>query len=91
MTHPQKRILMKGMLENTIIRMCEVKQHLIKTSTQSNFPQSDYINIDEILMDLKLTPKALRVPIPRYYQEKVSDRDKLIESLIEKMKIPEEI
>ena len=70
MVHPQKRVLMKGMLENTIVRMCEIKQNLIKYSTHTNFVQSDYVNIDEILMDMKLTPKSLRVPIPRYYQEK---------------------
>ena len=79
---------MKDMLENTMIRMCEVKQNLIKYSTHTNFLQSDYINIDEILMDMKLTPKALTVPIPRYYQEKATERDKILDDMKEKMRIP---
>lgn len=89
MVHPQKRNLMKGMLENTIIRMCEVKQNLVKYSTHSNFIQSEYVNIDEILIELKLTPKAIKVHIPRYYQEKSSERDKIVESVIEKLKVSE--
>lgn len=51
-----------------MVRMCEVKQLLIRYSTQTNIIQSDYINIDEILDEMKLTPKALKVPIPRYYR-----------------------
>ena len=66
--YPQKRILMKEMLQNVIVRMCEVKQLLIRYSTQTNIIQSDYINIDEILAEMKLTPKALKVPIPRFYR-----------------------
>ena len=50
--------------------MCEVKQNLIKYTSHTNFIQSDYVNIDEILTNMKLTPKSLRVPIPRYYQDK---------------------
>lgn len=49
MVHPQKRIIMKQMLENVIVRMLEVKQNLIKYSTQTNIIQSDFINVDEIL------------------------------------------
>ena len=43
---------------------------MIRYSTQSNIVQSDYINIDEILMEMKLTPKALEIPIPRYFLDK---------------------
>lgn len=49
MIHPQKRIVMKQMLENVIVRMCEVKQNLIRYSTHTNIIQSDFINVDEIL------------------------------------------
>jgi hypothetical protein len=67
MIHPQKRILMKQMLENVIVRMCEVKQNLIRYSTHTNTVQSDYINIDEILMEMKLTPKALKIPLTKIF------------------------
>lgn len=49
MVHPQKRILLKQMLDNTMVRMCEVKQNIVRYSTHTNIIQSDYVNIDEIL------------------------------------------
>ena len=82
MVHPQKRVLMKEMLENVIVRMCEVKQNLIRYSTHSSMLQSDFINIDEILADLKLTPKALSVPIPRHFRSEQSERNRLIKNLM---------
>lgn len=49
-----------------MIRMCEVKQvsrtltqNVVKYSTQTNVIQSDFINFEELVMDLKLTPKCL--------------------------------
>ena len=68
MVHPQKRVLMKEMLENVVVRMCEVKQNLIRYSTHSSIAESDFVNVDEILTELKLTPKSLKVPIPRYFR-----------------------
>lgn len=61
-----------------MVRMCEVKQNMIRYSTATNIVQSDCINIDEILMELKLTPKELRVPLPRYFCEKTNGRDSII-------------
>lgn len=46
MVHPQKRILMKQMLDNTMVRMCEVKQNIVRYSTNTNIVQSDFVNID---------------------------------------------
>jgi hypothetical protein len=46
MIHPQKRILMKQMLDNTMVRMCEVKQNIVRYSTHTNVIQSDFVNID---------------------------------------------
>ena len=91
MVHPQKRVLMKEMLENIIVRMCEVKQNLIKYSTHSSIIQSDFVNVDEILNELKLTPKSLTVPIPRYFVTELSERDKRIKAIIDEMRVPEEI
>ena len=79
---------MKEMLENSIVRMCEVKQNLIRYSTQSNIIQSDFINVDDILNEMKLTPKALRVPIPRFFRDGKSDRDKIIDEILDDMKVP---
>lgn len=82
MIHPQKRVLMKEMLENLIVRMLEVKQNLIRYSTHSSIAESDFINVDEILAELKLTPKALNVPIPRHFRSEKTPRDETILSII---------
>ena len=47
----------------------------------SAFPW-EYVNLDEILVDLKLPPETIEVPLPNYYVEENStnakSRDKLI-------------
>jgi hypothetical protein len=50
---------------------------VVRYSTHSQVVQSDFINFDELVMDLKLTPKCLDVPIPRYFVEE--DRKRLDE------------
>lgn len=80
MVHPQKRVLMKEMLDNVIVRMCEVKQNVIRYATHTKNPQVDYVNLDDVLMDLKLTPKALSLPLPRYYNEPCP-RDEVVKSV----------
>lgn len=34
---------------------------------------SDFLNLNELLLDLNLTPEALRIPIPRYLYEERAD------------------
>lgn len=40
MVHPQKRQLLKEMLVNTMVRMCEVKQNVVKYNTHANAVKS---------------------------------------------------
>ena len=63
---PQKRALIKKMLESTIIRLLEVKETLLVLNPRKT---SIYINLDDLLMDLKLDPDSLEIPIPRYFAE----------------------
>lgn len=62
-------------------------QNLIKHSTHAMVIQSDFINLGEIAMNLKLTPKHLEIPMPRYFREEgkkqVEDRNKAIEELMQ--------
>lgn len=55
---------------------------MIKYSTHSMVIQSDFINLGEIVMNMKLTPKFLEIPMPRYFKEEgkkqVDERNKLI-------------
>lgn len=46
MVHPQKRTIMKEMLDNAIVRMCEVKQNAIRYYTHTPNPKIDYANLD---------------------------------------------
>merc|ERR1711991_28412 len=42
----------------------------------------EYVNLDDILVDLKLSPRTLEIPIPKYFKEDLSrqlqQRDKLV-------------
>lgn len=56
--------------------MCELKQNVVKYATHTKNPNTDYINLDDLLMELKLTPKALVMPLPRYYKDTVETRER---------------
>lgn len=93
MVHPQKRIDVKMVLELVIRRVLELKNELVKwnppnpdlqlplPAQEEGFPW-EYINLDDILVDLKLPPETLDVPVPRYFREdsaaEISARDKLV-------------
>ena len=56
------------MLESTMVRMCEIKHELVKYNTHADSSlRSDFVNLDEVLMNLKLTPQCLEIPFPRYF------------------------
>jgi hypothetical protein len=71
--HPQKRRDIRLSLECVMARMCQVKAELVKFGPDGC--QSDFLNLDELLLDLKLSPSALEVPIPRYFKEVNRDND----------------
>ena len=75
--HPQKRIDVKQVLEVVMARVIELKHELVKwnppqsclqTSPERNFPW-EYVNLDDILVDLKLPPETLEVPVPPYFKQ----------------------
>lgn len=59
----------------------------MKYSTQTNVVQSDFIHFEDLVMDLKLTPKCLEVPIPRFFREddrrRIEERDTLVSELLQ--------
>lgn len=90
MVHPQKRIDVKQVLEIVMARVVELKHDLVKwnppnpsiqTKPERNFPW-EYVNLDDILVDLKLPPETLEVPVPHYFLEDqgnvLKKRDRLI-------------
>ncbi len=49
MVHPQKRILLKEMLENTMVRLVEVKYELVKYNTHTLHVRNDFVSLDPLL------------------------------------------
>ena len=64
MVHPQKLVDMKKALEACMGRMLEVRHWLVKLNKNM-----DFMNIDDILVDLKLTPGELEIPVPRCFKQ----------------------
>ena len=62
--HPQKRMDIKKTLEAVMGRVLEVKETLITLRGGVNF-----INLDDVLVDLKLTPDVVEVPVPKFFIE----------------------
>lgn len=81
MVHPQKRMDIKKALEAVMGRLLEVKELLIDLNKQVVF-----INLDDVLVDLKLAPDVLEVPVPRFFIEDqaraLEEREKLLDVLL---------
>lgn len=52
----------KKTLASSIARIIEIKHDLIKVNPRFN---SDYVYLDKLLYDLKLSPDCLTIPIPK--------------------------
>ncbi|PRP84445.1 hypothetical protein PROFUN_08030 [Planoprotostelium fungivorum] len=89
MAHPQKRTEIRTMLEAIAGRILEIKDVLVRID------QQEYLNFDHILLEYKLTPDLISIPIPRYYieerQVELQEREKLLVALISRtIKVPAE-
>ena len=60
--HPQKRRDIKVTLESVMGRMLEIKQILLQMLGPCP-------NFDDIIIDLKLVPDILEIPVPKYYRD----------------------
>ena len=79
--HPQKRMDLKKTLEAVMGRVLEVKETLIGLKGGVNF-----INLDDVLVDLKLAPDVLEVPVPKFFIEDqahlLEEREKYLDVLL---------
>jgi hypothetical protein len=98
MLQPQKRVNVKLVMEVVMTRILDLKEKLVKwnpvhpdlmgqsASLQNPFPW-EYVQLDDILVDLKLPPETLTLPIPRYFtEESIGEqqaRDKLVVALMQ--------
>ena len=71
---------------------------MIKHNTHHDQVQSDFINLDDLMMDLKLLPNSLEYPLPHYFREddpnkKREERNQAIDKLLvqfQETSLPEE-
>lgn len=86
MVHPQKRLDMRKALEACIGRTIEIRHWMVKLNRGL-----DFVSLDDILVDLKLTPEVLEIAVPKYFIEdrakELDDRDKFLEALVEKYNV----
>jgi hypothetical protein len=86
MVHPQKRIDMRKALEACIGRTIEIRHWMVKLNRGL-----DFVSLDDILVDLKLSPEVLEIAVPKYFVEdrakELDDRDKFLEALVEKYNV----
>ena len=65
--NPQKKKILKEMLENILKRVLIVKKHLIRFNTHPKDINSDFPNLHNIIEKNDLTLNFLETPIPRYF------------------------
>lgn len=86
MVHPQKRLDMRKALEACIGRTLEIRHWMVKLNRNL-----DFVSLDDILVDLKLSPEVLEIPVPKYFIEdrakELDDRDKFLDALVEKYNV----
>lgn len=86
MVHPQKRLDMRKALEACIGRTLEIRHWMVKLNRGL-----DFVSLDDILVDLKLTPDVLEIPVPKYFIEdrakELDDRDKFLLALVDKYNV----
>ncbi|XP_069790497.1 dynein regulatory complex protein 11-like isoform X2 [Narcine bancroftii] len=80
MVHPQKRRIIHHVLEGVMGRILELKDEMVKLEF------SEFHYCDDVLQDLKLTPEALEIPIPRYFMKNkvkvIKNREKILSQIL---------
>uniref|UniRef100_A0A8C2VD40 IQ motif containing with AAA domain 1 n=1 Tax=Chinchilla lanigera TaxID=34839 RepID=A0A8C2VD40_CHILA len=78
--HPQKRILIRKILDGVMGRILELKNDMVELEL------TEFHYFDDILQDLKLAPQQLDIPIPKYFLreklEAIKGREKMLEQIL---------
>ncbi|KAM9305637.1 dynein regulatory complex protein 11 [Gastrophryne carolinensis] len=81
-THPQKRRVIRLVLDGVMGRILELKDELVELEI------SEFQYFDDILQDLKMGPESLEIPIPKYFvKEKMKvlkEREKILSQILER-------
>lgn len=88
MLQPQKRILVKKVLDACLGRVCELKQDLVKIDL------SEFSYNDDIMLKLKLTPFELETVVPHYFlrerEDELGSRAKTMDEILKRIGVIEE-
>ncbi|TEA39076.1 hypothetical protein DBR06_SOUSAS1710190, partial [Sousa chinensis] len=80
MVHPQKRILIRKLLDGVMGRILELKNDMVELEL------TEFHYLDDLLQDLKLVPQQLDIPIPKYFLkerlEVIQGREKILAQLL---------
>lgn len=78
--HPQKRILIRKILDGVMGRILELKNDMVELEL------TEFHYFDDILQDLKLAPQQLDIPIPKYFLkeklEVIKGREKILAQIL---------
>uniref|UniRef100_A0AAA9SWC5 IQ motif containing with AAA domain 1 n=1 Tax=Bos taurus TaxID=9913 RepID=A0AAA9SWC5_BOVIN len=78
--HPQKRILIRKILDAVMGRILELKNEMVELEL------TEFHYFDDILQDLKLEPQQLDIPIPKYFLkeklEVIKGREKILSQIL---------
>ncbi|XP_053286785.1 dynein regulatory complex protein 11 [Pleuronectes platessa] len=87
--HPQKRRLIRTILDGVIGRLLELKNEMVEKE------YSEYHYMDDILHDLKLSPADLEIPIPRYFitecSKEFQERKTMVTDILKMVEVTESL
>lgn len=49
---------------------------MVRYFTHTDQVRCDFVNLDDIMMNLKLTPDYLEIPFPRYFKDYDPERER---------------
>lgn len=50
-----------------MLRVVELKLNLIRYNTHTNSVRSEYVNLDEFLLEMRMRPAEIEMHIPRFF------------------------
>ncbi|KAJ4427993.1 hypothetical protein ANN_24006 [Periplaneta americana] len=86
--HPQKRLVIRKLLDACIGRVLELKHELV------NLDLSEFSYYDDVLLKLKILPMEVEINVPNYYRREREDelkkRKKAMDDILKKLGFYEE-
>ncbi|KOC60061.1 IQ and AAA domain-containing protein 1 [Habropoda laboriosa] len=86
---PQKRILIKQLLDSCLGRILELKHELVEIDL------SEYSYFDDILIKLNVTPQEVEIQVPRYFRrerlKEIEEKRKYIEDTLKSIGALDEV